>query len=89
MWAHATFQPIVRGKKELIHPLNPTSPEKSSLISVIHVDIHFLCHDLKLICLYFFCILGSGQGVGSRRIQPRIQMWLSLSQIAKIITDGE
>ena len=68
MWAHARFLPIGRGKAELIHPLNPTSPAKSPLVSVIHTDLPFLCHSLQLHRLCLSCLHGSGQGVDSRRV---------------------
>lgn len=68
MWAHATFLPMRRGKAELIHPLSPTPPAKSPLISIIHTDLPFLCHSLQLHCLCLSCLHGSGQGVDSRRV---------------------
>lgn len=78
MWAHATFLPTGRGNTELICPLNPTFPEKSFLISVIHTDLPFCAMDSD--CFAYVCLVSVGKpGCRLQKSTARIQMWAKVS----------
>ena len=79
--AHTTFQPTVRGKTELTHPLNLTCPEKSFLISVIHTDLPFYVPssliDLPIFVLFPWVRPGRRQQKSTAKDSDRAQSFKS------------